>query len=60
MVIRSSLVCIALALAASLAWGCSDFLGGLQSRRAQLLGVLMVSQLAGLAIVRIARHGFRA
>src|SRR4051812_9029544 len=42
---------IALALAASLAWGCSDFLGGLQTRRAQLLGVLMVSQAAGLAIM---------
>lgn len=42
---------IALALAASLAWGCSDFLGGLQTRRQRLLGVLLVSQAAGLAIV---------
>src|SRR4051812_32865420 len=42
---------IALALAASLAWGCSDFLGGLQSRRQRLLGVLVVSQAAGLTIV---------
>jgi drug/metabolite transporter (DMT)-like permease len=42
---------IALALAASLAWGCSDFLGGLQSRRAALIGVLTISQVAGLAMV---------
>jgi drug/metabolite transporter (DMT)-like permease len=42
---------IALALAASLAWGCSDFLGGMQTRRQRLLGVLLVSQAAGLAIV---------
>jgi uncharacterized membrane protein len=47
----SAMTAIALALAASLAWGCSDFLGGLQSRHQQLLGVLMVSQAAGLAIV---------
>jgi drug/metabolite transporter (DMT)-like permease len=42
---------IALALAASLAWGCSDFLAGVQSRREQVLGLLLASQAAGLAVV---------
>jgi drug/metabolite transporter (DMT)-like permease len=46
-----TMTAIALALAASLAWGCSDFLGGLQTRSQHLLGVLLVSQAAGLAIV---------
>ena len=46
-----TMTAIALALAASLAWGCSDFLGGLQTRRERLLGVLLISQAAGLAIV---------
>jgi drug/metabolite transporter (DMT)-like permease len=38
---------IALALAASVSWGISDFLGGLQSRRFSALAVLMVSQPVG-------------
>jgi drug/metabolite transporter (DMT)-like permease len=38
-----------LALASSLSWGLSDFLGGLQSRRHALLAVLALSQ--GLALV---------
>jgi drug/metabolite transporter (DMT)-like permease len=40
-----------LALASSLAWGLSDFLGGFQSRRHVLLAVLVLSQ--GLALVII-------
>jgi drug/metabolite transporter (DMT)-like permease len=38
---------IALALAASVSWGISDFLGGLQSRRFSALSVLIVSQPVG-------------
>lgn len=52
------MLAIILALGASLAWGTSDFLGGLKSRSVPLLSVLLVSQavilvlLTGLAIVR--------
>ena len=35
---------IVLGLASSVAWGVSDFLGGLQSRRISALSVLLVSQ----------------
>jgi drug/metabolite transporter (DMT)-like permease len=42
-------VAIALALGASLAWGVSDFLGGLKSRSLPLLSVLLVSQ--GTALI---------
>ena len=42
---------IALALAASLSWGIADFCGGLGARRTQVVWVLVVSQLAGLALV---------
>jgi drug/metabolite transporter (DMT)-like permease len=38
---------IALGLAASVSWGISDFLGGLQSRRFSALSVLIVSQPVG-------------
>jgi drug/metabolite transporter (DMT)-like permease len=45
---------IALGLASSVCWGLADFLGGLQSRRAPVIGVLLFSQAAGLvAIVAI-------
>jgi drug/metabolite transporter (DMT)-like permease len=42
---------VALALAASLAWGSSDFLAGIKSRNVAVLSVLVVSQGAGLLLV---------
>ena len=46
----SRMLGIALALASSVAWGTSDFLGGLQSRRISALTVLLVSQPVGLVL----------
>jgi drug/metabolite transporter (DMT)-like permease len=45
---------VALALAASLAWGSSDFLAGIKSRNVAVLSVLVVSQSAGLLLVLMA------
>ena len=45
------LLSVVLALAASLSWGVSDFLGGLTSRRLSLVSVLLVSQSVGLVMV---------
>ena len=42
---------VVLALAASLSWGLADFCGGLGARRTQLIWVLVVSQVVGLALV---------
>ena len=47
------MLAIALALGASLTWGCGDFLGGLKSRSLHVLTVLALSQLAGLAAVLV-------
>ena len=44
---------ILLALGASLSYGVGDFLGGLTSRRAHVLAVLLVSQAAGAAAVAV-------
>jgi drug/metabolite transporter (DMT)-like permease len=45
------LIGVVLALAASVSWGIADFGGGLGARRTHLVWVLVVSQLAGLALV---------
>jgi len=45
------LIAVVLALAASLSWGIADFCRGLGARRIQVVWVLLVSQLAGLALV---------
>jgi drug/metabolite transporter (DMT)-like permease len=42
-------IALVLGLSASVVWGLADFLGGLQSRRVGLMGVVLVSQLAGFA-----------
>ena len=43
----------ALSLASAFSWGISDFLGGQQSRRISVLGVLAVSQPAGLVLIAL-------
>ena len=45
---------LTLALAASVAWGASDFLGGVASRRLPVAAVLFWAQLAGLGLAAIA------
>jgi uncharacterized membrane protein len=45
---------IVLALAASLAWGASDFLAGLKTRELAVVWVLLVSQITGLILVTAA------
>jgi drug/metabolite transporter (DMT)-like permease len=45
---------VALGLGASLAWGMADFLGGLKSRKLDLLAVLAISQGVALGILLVA------
>jgi drug/metabolite transporter (DMT)-like permease len=45
---------LTLALGASVAWGASDFLGGLASRRLPVLVVLLGAQAVGLALAAVA------
>ena len=45
------MLAVALALASSLCWGLSDFVGGLQSRRQALLAVLWISQGSALLVL---------
>jgi drug/metabolite transporter (DMT)-like permease len=47
------LLAFAISLASAFSWGVSDFLGGLTSRRLPVLGVLAVSQPAGLVLIGI-------
>jgi drug/metabolite transporter (DMT)-like permease len=44
-------IAIVLGLGASLSWGVADFIGGMQSRRLPVVGVVLISQLAGLLLV---------
>lgn len=43
----------AISLASSFSWGVADFLGGQQTRRLPVLGVLAVSQPAGLILIAV-------
>ncbi len=45
------MLAFAISLASAFSWGVSDFLGGQQSRRLPVLGVLGVSQPAGLILI---------
>jgi drug/metabolite transporter (DMT)-like permease len=47
------LLAFAFSLASAFSWGISDFLGGLTSRRVPVLGVLAVSQPAGLVLIAL-------
>jgi uncharacterized membrane protein len=47
------LLALAISLASAASWGISDFLGGLESRRLSVLGVLAVSQPAGLVLIAV-------
>src|SRR6185312_1693415 len=49
-----AMLAVALALASSVVWGASDFLGGIATRRLTLAPVLVVSQLAGLVLLGVA------
>lgn len=44
---------VVLALCASLGWGCSDFLAGLQARARPILTVLLATQLTGLVAMAV-------
>jgi drug/metabolite transporter (DMT)-like permease len=46
-------VALLISLASAASWGVSDFLGGQQTRRLPVLGVLAVSQPAGLVLVAL-------
>jgi drug/metabolite transporter (DMT)-like permease len=49
-VIPPTLGVVALGLTSSITWGVSDFLGGVASRRAPLLGVLAIANVIGLIV----------
>jgi drug/metabolite transporter (DMT)-like permease len=50
----SSLTAILCGVASAASWGAGDFSGGLASRRAPVLGVLVVGQLAGTTLIAAA------
>ncbi|HZC30641.1 MAG TPA: EamA family transporter, partial [Gaiellaceae bacterium] len=47
------MIAVALALAASLVWGIADFGGGIGARRVHVVWALVVSQIAGLALMGV-------
>ena len=47
----SDLAAVVLGLASAASWGAGDFCGGLASKRAPVLGVLVVGQAAGVALI---------
>ena len=47
------MLALAISLASAASWGVSDFLGGQQTRRLPVLGVLAVSQPAGLVLIAV-------
>ncbi len=47
----SDLAAVVLGLASAASWGAGDFCGGLASRRAPVLGVLVVGQAAGVTLI---------
>src|SRR4051812_42787984 len=47
------MLAVVLGLGAALSWGAGDFLAGLQSRRHQVLAVLVASQAAGTATLAV-------
>ena len=47
---RHNVLALTLSFGASLAWGSADFLAGIECRRATLLTVMLISQLAGLVL----------
>src|SRR5215210_2353024 len=49
------MVAVALAFASSLCWGSADILGGLESRKRALLTVLLISQVAAVALAAFYR-----
>src|SRR5260221_11194067 len=49
-VLPPSVAVVVLGLGSAFGWGVSDFLGGLTTRRAPLLGVLAVTQILGVLI----------
>lgn len=56
------MLAFALSLTSSISWGVADFIGGVQSRRMHVLGVVLVSQSFGLlfalaALPLLAEHG---
>ena len=52
-VVPAGLAVVVLGLLASLTWGVADFGGGVTSRRAPLLGVLLATQIVGLGLALV-------
>jgi drug/metabolite transporter (DMT)-like permease len=47
------MVAVVLGLSSSICWGLADFVGGLESRRARVLAVMLISQGTGLVAIAI-------